>query len=76
MPHITIKLYPGRSVEKKLELSRKVSDAVMEITGCTDEAISVDIVDVKPENWTSDVYDPEIQPRLDSLIKKPGYEPG
>ena len=48
----------------------------MEITGCSDDAVSVDIVDVKPEDWTEQVYNPEILPRMDKLEKKPGYKPG
>lgn len=76
MPHITIKMYPGRTGEQKEELTRKVADAVMEITGCSDDAVSVDIVDVKPEDWTEQVYNPEILPRMDKLGKRPGYKPG
>lgn len=75
MPHIIIKLYPDRSEAQKQDLSNKVTDAVMEITGCSESAVSVDIVDVKPEDWTKKVYNPEIQPRMNELIKKPGYEP-
>lgn len=75
MPHITIKLYPDRTREQKQELSDKVTKAVMDVTGCRDEAVSVDIVDVKPEDWTEKVYNPEILPRMDQLIKKPGYDP-
>ncbi len=75
MPHITIKLYPGRTEQQKKQLSDKVTEAVIETTACSSDAVSVDIVDVKPENWTEQVYDTEILPRMDVLIKKPGYEP-
>ena len=75
MPHITIKLYPDRTEKQKLSLAQKVTEAVMGITGCREEAVSVDIVDVKSEDWTEKVYNPEILPRMDNLVKKPGYKP-
>lgn len=40
-----------------------------------EENISVAIEEIQPENWTEQVYKPDIQGRWEKLYKKPGYNP-
>lgn len=74
MPHITVKLYSGKSDETKQQLADELAKTLMKITGNSSESVSVEIADVDPENWKTEVYDKEIVPKMDILHKKPGYK--
>lgn len=74
MPHVSVKLYPGRSEAAKAELARAMAGDVKAILKCSGEAVSVAIEDV-PADWTEKVYEPEIAGKRDKLFKKPGYGP-
>jgi 4-oxalocrotonate tautomerase len=41
----------------------------------SDASLSVDIVEIAPEEWPDKVYRHDILDRYDSLYKKPGYNP-
>lgn len=75
MPHVSVKLYPGRSEAAKAELARAITRDVMAVLKCGDEAVSVAIEDVPADDWTAKVYEPEIAGKRDKLFKKPGYGP-
>ena len=45
MPHVNVKLYPGRSDEDKAELARAIAKNVTTILKCGDESVSVAIED-------------------------------
>ena len=76
MPHVGIKMIEGRSEPQKQRIADLVTKAVMEGVGCSANSVSVAIEDVPAADWTAAVWRPEIEPVLDSLYKKPGYEPG
>ena len=46
MPHVTVKLYAGRSEQQKGQLAKAVTQAVMASTGRGEDAVSVAIEDV------------------------------
>ena len=75
MPHVIIKMYPGRSVEQKNKLAEAITQSVVDIANTSEEHISIDIQEIAPENWAETVYKDEILPKLDELAKKPGYNP-
>ena len=75
MPHVLVKLFPGRSEEQKSRLAEAIMKDVMSILNSGEESVSVAIEEVKPQDWTEKVYKPEIQGQWDRLYKKPGYEP-
>jgi 4-oxalocrotonate tautomerase len=75
MPHVIIKMYPGRSVEQKNELAKAIAKSVVDIAKTSEEHVSIDIQEVAPEDWAEIVYRKEILPKLDELAKKPGYNP-
>ena len=75
MPHIIIKMYPGRTPEQKKKLVEAITDSFVRIAGTKESSISVDIVEVTPEEWPGKVYRHDILNRYDSLFKKPGYNP-
>jgi 4-oxalocrotonate tautomerase len=75
MPHIVVKLYAGKSEAQKAEIAEALTRALMASAGCSEKAVSVAIEDVAPEDWAEQVYRPEIAARMDSLYRKPGYDP-
>jgi 4-oxalocrotonate tautomerase len=74
MPHITVKLYPGRSPEQKKQLARKIVQSVVEIAICEEKSVSVAMEEVAPDDWAEKVYRPDIINNK-NLIVRPGYNP-
>jgi 4-oxalocrotonate tautomerase len=72
MPHIIVKLYPGRSEEQKTELARELTRTVISVLGSRQEAISVGIEDVAPDDWSEFVNKPDILAKPDTIYKQPG----
>ncbi len=75
MPHVIVKLYPGRSDEKKKELAEAIMKDVVSIARCTESAVSVAIEEITPEDWPEKVYKPDILEKEEKLCIKPGYNP-
>jgi 4-oxalocrotonate tautomerase len=75
MPHVIVKLYPGRSEQQKNRLAEEIVKDVVAIAKCEEEAVSVAIEDVRPEDWVEMVYKPDILDNPERLYKKPGYNP-
>jgi 4-oxalocrotonate tautomerase len=75
MPHVIVKMYPGRSEQQKAELTTAIVKDVMAITHVGDDAVSVAIEEVAPGDWGDQVYKPDILNSAGKLYKKPGYNP-
>ena len=75
MPHIIVKLYPGRSEEQKQELTRKIVKDIIEVSGCKERSVSVAIQEIEPDDWMEKVYEPDIMNGQGTLYKEPGYDP-
>lgn len=73
MPHIIVKLQPGRSEELKAKLADKITEAMVETINTDEKKISIDIQEIQPEDWVKRVYKREILAKSESLYKKPGY---
>ena len=75
MPHIIVKLYPGRSEQQKRRLAEEIVKNVVAIANCGEESISVAIEEIKSEDWAEKVFRPDILDNPEKLYKKPGYNP-
>jgi 4-oxalocrotonate tautomerase len=75
MPHVIVKLYPGRSEQQKNRLAEEIVKDVVAIANCGEDAVSVAIEEIKPEEWAEKVYQPHILNSAEKLYKKPGYNP-
>jgi 4-oxalocrotonate tautomerase len=75
MPHIIVKMHPGRSEQQKTRLAEAIVKDVMTITNVGDDAVSVAIEEIKPEDWAEKVYKPDIVNGAGRIYKKPGYNP-
>ena len=46
MPHVTVKLWPGRTEEQKHSLAVKIADALKETIDVSDNSISIAIEEI------------------------------
>ena len=74
MPHVIVKLWPGKSENQKTRLAEAITKDVMEILHYGDESVSVSMEEVKSQDWLEQVYKPDIQNKWEKLYKKPGYD--
>jgi 4-oxalocrotonate tautomerase len=75
MPHVVVKLVPGKSEAQKTLLAQKITHVVMSALDYGEDAISVAFEEVQQQDWAEKVYKPEIQDKWDTVYKKPGYNP-
>lgn len=75
MPHIIVKLYPGRSEQQKKQLTDEIVKDVVTIAKCEEKSVSVAFEEIEPNAWAEKVYKPDILDKEDKLYKKPGYNP-
>ncbi len=57
MPHIAIKMYPGRSEELKKEIAVKTRDFLAQEMGMEEKFFSVSVEDIEKEQWQEEVVD-------------------
>ena len=74
MPHVIVKLWPGRSEEKKQELAEAIAKDLTSVFGCSDESVSVSFEEVEQARWRDEVFVPDITGHPERLYKKPGYD--
>ena len=73
MPHVIVKLWPGKSEQQKTGLAEAITKDVMNIFDYGEESVSVAMEEIKPEEWAEKVYKPDILENSKNLYKKPGY---
>lgn len=73
MPHVIVKLWPGKSEQQKARLAAKIAEDVMEVLHYGDESVSVAIEEIRAEDWAERVYRPDIVNAPGKLYQKPGY---
>lgn len=72
MPHVIVKLYPGRSEQQKARLAEEIVKDLVAIAKCEEKSVSVAIEEIKPEDWAEKVYRPDILNSPEKLYKEPG----
>ena len=73
MPHVIVKLWPGKSEEQKVRLADEIVKDVMKVLNYGEESVSVAFEEVEPQDWAAKVYQPDIVNNPEKLYKKPGY---
>lgn len=73
MPHVIVKLWPGKTEQQKKRLSGEITQSVMACLDYGEDAVSVAFEEISPGRWAEDVYRPDILGRPENLYKKPGY---
>jgi len=74
VPHVIVKLWPGKSEQQKQRLADAITDNVTSILGYGPESVSVGFDEVSAEAWRDEVYRPDILAKESTLYKKPGYK--
>lgn len=74
MPHVIVKLWPGKSDQQKARLADKVTKDVMDVLNYGEGSVSVGFEEISSKDWKEKVYEPDIKNKWAKLFKKPGYE--
>jgi 4-oxalocrotonate tautomerase len=74
MPHVIVKLWPGKSEQQKQRLADRITRDVMKVLNYGEESVSVSIEEIAAADWAEKVYKPEIIKNSEMLYKKPGYD--
>jgi len=74
MPHVIVKLWPGKSEQQKKCLAEKITKDVMDAFNYGEESVSVGFEEISSKEWKEKVYQPDIKNKWDKLYKTPGYE--
>jgi 4-oxalocrotonate tautomerase len=69
MPHVIVKLYPGRPEELKQALATKINQAVLDTLNIPEEIISVAIEEVAKDAWDEQVQKVDIIPKQGTIYK-------
>ncbi len=74
MPHVDIKSFPhDLNDEQKAALADDIAQVIIRHFNSKDSSVSVAYRQVQPDDWKVQVWDTQIGPHMDELIKKPGY---
>lgn len=73
MPHVIVKLWPGKSEQQKTKLAEAITKDVTSILSYGEESVSVGFEEVSADQWRDKVYRPDIVAKDSTLYKKPGY---
>ena len=74
MPHVIVKLWPGKSEQQKRRLAEVITRDITTVLNYGDESVSVALEEVTAAEWGEKVYRPDIVEKAATLYKKPGYE--
>ena len=67
MPHVIVKMYPGRSEQQKAQLAEAITQQVMAIARVGADAVSVAIEEITAKDLPEQVYRPDILGHADQL---------
>jgi 4-oxalocrotonate tautomerase len=73
MPHVIVKLWPGKTEAQKAELAEAIAQDVIKCLGSREASVSVSFEEVAQEEWAEKVVGPDIKAKPENLYKKPGY---
>lgn len=67
MPYIAIKSYPKDQATKELVVER-INEIFLDVWGCPQEAITISIEEITPEDWDEKIVKPEINPKKENMM--------
>ncbi len=60
MPHVIVKLWPGKSEEQEAELAEEITKSVTKVLNYGEDSAFVDMEEVPASDWAEKVYTPDI----------------
>jgi len=69
MPHVIVKLYPGRTEDQKSKLVVKLTQAVIDSVNVPEDSISIAIEEIPKEKWDEEVKKPDILAKQETIYK-------
>ena len=73
MPHVIVKLWPGKTEKQKRQLAEEITRSVMSTLHYGEESVSVAFEEIEAKDWAAKVYRTDIVGNEKNLYKKPGY---
>lgn len=73
MPHVIVKLWPGKTEAQKHELANLIANDVMSVLNYGGASVSVSFEEIEAARWREDVYLKDITGHPERVYKKPGY---
>lgn len=73
MPHVIVKLWPGKSETQKQKLADRIANDIMDVLGYGEESVSVAFKEISSGEWAEKVYKTDIENPRGKLYKKPDY---
>lgn len=74
MPHVVVSCFKADIPLPNLHrIQQQIAHILQQELACSPGAVSVDLKQVEPDLWKDQVYLQLIEPRMDALIRKPGY---
>ena len=67
MPYIAIKAFP-KDEETKKKAVDKINQVFLEEWGCPQEALTISVEEIAPDDWKEKVWKPEIEPKKDKMM--------
>lgn len=73
MPHVIVKMWPGKSERQKKQLAERIAQDVMDVLNYGEESVSVAMEEISSKDWAEQVYKPDILGKPGQIYKQPGY---
>lgn len=74
MPHVVISCFKAEiPAANRKRIAQQITALLQQELACSPGAVSVDLKLVEPDSWKEQVYQAAIAPRMDALLRKPGY---
>ena len=74
MPHVIVKLWPGKSKRQKRQLAEAITRDITTVLNYGEESVLIALEEVTAAEWRDKVYRPDIVEKAATLYKKPGYD--
>ncbi len=73
MPHVIVKLWPGKTDEQKARLADAIAREVVAQLGSSEASVSVAFEEIAQADWAAQVWGPDIVAHPERIFRKPGY---
>ena len=73
MPHVIVKVWPGKTAQQKTRLAEAIAKDVIEVLHDGEASVSVAFEEVRLQDWAEKVDTPDMKNTWDTRSKQPEY---